>query len=101
MSKQDVPERRICRCGFIVDDTRIPAHKMILSARCAYFNAMFQDGFVEKNKNEIKLEGIPLDGFIAILKLNFQIKFSSEHCAIFRCYTQNRNTLILCFFISC
>lgn len=53
--------------SFIVENTKIPAHKMILSARCSYFQSMLFAGFSESKKAEIPLN-VPLDAFKAILK---------------------------------
>lgn len=52
---------------FIVEDTRIPAHKNILSARSSYFNSMFGGGLVGSKQDEIRLT-VPLNAFKAILK---------------------------------
>ncbi|XP_031626561.1 BTB/POZ domain-containing protein 9-like [Contarinia nasturtii] len=51
----------------VVDDNKIPAHKLILSASSSYFHALFSNGLVETSKNEIKLQ-VPLDAFKTILK---------------------------------
>ncbi|XP_055299678.1 BTB/POZ domain-containing protein 9-like isoform X2 [Sitodiplosis mosellana] len=53
--------------SFIVENTEIPAHKMILSLRSSYFHSLFCGGFAEAKQAEIKLE-VPLDAFKAILK---------------------------------
>lgn len=52
---------------FIVENTRIPAHKVILSVRSSYFYTLFSGGFAEAKQNEIELT-VPLDAFKAILK---------------------------------
>ncbi|XP_055299405.1 BTB/POZ domain-containing protein 9-like [Sitodiplosis mosellana] len=53
--------------SFIVENIKIPAHKMILSIRSSYFHSLFCGGFAEAKQAEIKLE-VPLDAFKAILK---------------------------------
>ena len=53
--------------SFIVENTKISAHKMILSARSSYFQSMLFAGFSESKKAEIPLN-VSLDPFKAILK---------------------------------
>lgn len=52
---------------FIVENTKIPAHKTILSARSKYFQALFRGGFAEATQSEIELN-VPLDAFKMILR---------------------------------
>uniref|UniRef100_A0A182J553 BTB/POZ domain-containing protein 9 n=1 Tax=Anopheles atroparvus TaxID=41427 RepID=A0A182J553_ANOAO len=52
---------------FIVDDVRLPAHRVILAARSAYFNALLYGGMKESQQNEIKLD-VPLVAFKALLR---------------------------------
>lgn len=52
---------------FIVEGTKIPAHKTILSVRSSYFESMFGDNFADGKKVEIELK-VPLDAFRVILK---------------------------------
>ncbi|XP_058120656.1 BTB/POZ domain-containing protein 9 [Anopheles ziemanni] len=52
---------------FIVDDMRLPAHRVILAARSAYFNALLYGGMKESQQNEIKLD-VPLMAFKALLR---------------------------------
>ncbi|XP_055299680.1 BTB/POZ domain-containing protein 9-like [Sitodiplosis mosellana] len=52
---------------FIIENTKIPAHKVILSGRSSYFQSLFFAGFSETKKPEIELK-VPLDAFKAILK---------------------------------
>lgn len=51
----------------VVAGTKIPAHKVILSASSSYFRALFSDGFAESSQNEITLQ-VPLEAFKWILK---------------------------------
>ncbi|XP_031623782.1 BTB/POZ domain-containing protein 9-like [Contarinia nasturtii] len=51
----------------IVENTKIPAHKTILSARSPYFQTLFNGNFAESTKDEIELK-VPLDAFKEILK---------------------------------
>lgn len=53
--------------AFIVDKIKIPAHKMILSLRSAYFQSLFKGGFSEATQSEIELK-VPLDAFKLILR---------------------------------
>lgn len=52
---------------FIVENTKIPAHKSILMIRSSYFESLLCGGFSESKQNEIALK-VPLDAFKAILK---------------------------------
>lgn len=52
---------------FVVENTKIPAHKTILSARCSYFQKLFHGGFAQATQSEIKLQ-VPLDAFKVILR---------------------------------
>lgn len=52
---------------FIVENTKIFAHKVILSVQSSYFHSLFCDGFSEGKQTEIELK-VPLDTFKAILK---------------------------------
>lgn len=51
---------------FVVEETKIPAHKMILLARSSYFQKLFDGNFAEAKQSEIKLE-VPLNAFKVIL----------------------------------
>ncbi|XP_055911449.1 BTB/POZ domain-containing protein 9 [Eupeodes corollae] len=53
--------------AFIVEDQRLPAHRVILAARSEYFRALLYGGLSETNQSEIKLK-IPLEAFKALLK---------------------------------
>ncbi|XP_055617391.1 BTB/POZ domain-containing protein 9 [Toxorhynchites rutilus septentrionalis] len=52
---------------FIVEDEKLPAHRVILAARSEYFRALLYGGLSETNQNEIHLK-IPLKAFKALLK---------------------------------
>lgn len=52
---------------FIVENTKIPAHKLILSTRSEYFQNLIFGDFAEANQNEIKLE-VPSDAFKTVLR---------------------------------
>lgn len=51
----------------IVENTKIPAHKTILSARSSYFKSLLDGGFAEARQAVIELK-VPLTAFRAILK---------------------------------
>lgn len=53
--------------SFVVENTIIPAHKTILSARSSYFEKLFTGGFTEATQSEINLE-VPLDAFKVVLR---------------------------------
>lgn len=51
-----------CDVRLVIRNTRIPAHKMILSAASPYFYAMFADSnFNEANQGEVKIGGVEYD----------------------------------------
>ncbi|XP_055594610.1 BTB/POZ domain-containing protein 9 [Uranotaenia lowii] len=52
---------------FIVENEKLPAHRVILAARSEYFRALLYGGLSESNQNEIHLK-IPLKAFKALLK---------------------------------
>lgn len=51
---------------FLVEDTKIPAHKFLLSARSSYFQKLFGGDFAEATQLEIPLK-VPLEAFKAVL----------------------------------
>lgn len=51
---------------FIVEQNRLPAHKIILAARSPYFRAMLYGGLAESSQTDIELN-VPLDAFRALL----------------------------------
>lgn len=53
---------------FIVENTRVPAHKNILSGRSEYFFSLLSGGLAESSQNEIELKEVPLEPFKAILR---------------------------------
>lgn len=52
---------------FIVENEKIPAHRVILAARSEYFRALLYGGLSEASQSEIVLK-IPLEAFKALLK---------------------------------
>ncbi|XP_053950213.1 BTB/POZ domain-containing protein 9 [Anastrepha ludens] len=52
---------------FIVEDQRLPAHRVILAARSEYFRALLFGGLCESRQSEIELK-IPVEAFKALLK---------------------------------
>lgn len=52
---------------FIVENEKLPAHRVILAARSEYFRALLYGGLSETNQDEIHLK-IPLKAFKALLK---------------------------------
>lgn len=52
---------------FVVENMKIPAHKMILKARSPYFRALLDGSFAESNQVEINLE-VPLEAFKVLLR---------------------------------
>lgn len=70
---------------FLVENTKLPAHKTILAARSAYFRALFYGGLAESTQSEIKLT-VPLEAFKALLGFiyNGRISLASlrEECLL-------------------
>lgn len=66
---------------FIVEGTKIPAHKNILSVRNSYFKSLFGGAFAEAKQAEIELK-VPLTAFKAILKYIYtgQMSLSAFEC---------------------
>lgn len=52
---------------FIIEDQKLPAHRVILAARSEYFRAMLYGGLSESTQSEIHLK-IPLKAFKILLK---------------------------------
>lgn len=52
---------------FVVENTKIPAHRVLLAARSSYFRAMLYGGLAESTQNEIQLK-VPLEAFRALLE---------------------------------
>lgn len=52
---------------FLVENAKLPAHKVLLAARSSYFRAMLYGGLAETTQTEIELK-VPLDAFKALLE---------------------------------
>ncbi|XP_034667741.1 BTB/POZ domain-containing protein 9-like [Drosophila subobscura] len=52
--------------SFLVEDELLPAHRLILAARCEHFRKMFDGGMAESQKRQIRLN-VPLKAFKVIL----------------------------------
>jgi len=50
------------------DGQKIPAHKVILSARAPYFESMFDSGMKEASSNEIRVQDVEPNVFKAVLQ---------------------------------
>lgn len=70
---------------FIVENTKLPAHKTILAARSSYFRALFYGGLAESTQSEIKLS-VPLEAFKALLGFIYNGRISlanlKEECLL-------------------
>lgn len=51
---------------FLIDNTKIPAHKFILTARSPYFQKLFDSDFAEATQTEIALK-VRVEAFKAVL----------------------------------
>ncbi|XP_017150910.1 BTB/POZ domain-containing protein 9-like [Drosophila miranda] len=52
---------------FLVEDQRLPAHRLVLATRSEYFRAMLYGGMCESKQREVQLE-VPPEAFKAILR---------------------------------
>ncbi|XP_022095622.1 rho-related protein racA-like [Acanthaster planci] len=53
---------------FKVEDTTVYAHKVMLTSRCSFMSGMFSGGFTESSQDEIKIEHVSLECFLALLE---------------------------------
>ncbi|XP_002132357.2 BTB/POZ domain-containing protein 9-like [Drosophila pseudoobscura] len=51
---------------FLVEDQRLPGHRLVLATRSEYFRALLYGGLAESNQREVPLE-VPLEAFKVIL----------------------------------
>lgn len=54
-------EGRFCDIDLISGNIKVKAHRVVLAASCAYFNAMFSTGLEESQKKTITLQSVPPD----------------------------------------
>jgi hypothetical protein len=50
-----------------VEGLRIPAHRVVLAARCQYFETMFSSGMRESTQGCVNIDGVGADVFMALL----------------------------------
>jgi hypothetical protein len=50
------------------DGTEVPAHKILLTSRCEYFNAIFGSAFKENNSDRISMHEVGKDSFTHLLQ---------------------------------
>jgi len=62
-------EPQLSDVTFVVNGTKIPAHKSILAARCEYFSRMFASGMEECHSNEIQVQDCTAGQFNWFLKV--------------------------------
>lgn len=66
----------------VVENVRIPAHKIILAAQSSYFRSLFSGGFAETAQHEIELRRVPLEAFKVILKYIYTGRLSLDNCEV-------------------
>jgi len=71
---------------FLVEDQEIPAHRIVIAARCSYFEKMFSSGMKEAHSSCLKIEDFKLDIFKVFLSFLYtnqiklkEIKISELH----------------------
>jgi len=52
----------------VVEGRRIPAHRVVLAARCGYFQRMFESGMRESSQNQVEIEDVSGDVFMILLE---------------------------------
>lgn len=52
----------------VVQEQKLPAHKVVLAARSDYFRALLYGGMRESNQTEITLSDAPVNAFKSLLK---------------------------------
>lgn len=70
-----------CDVMIVIGDTKIPAHKTILSFRSGYFEQLFNGTFMEKTQAEIALN-VPLEAFKVVLKYIYTGLASLDNLAV-------------------
>ena len=50
-----------------MEGLRIPAHRVVLAARCQYFETMFSSGMREATQGCVNIDGVGADVFMALL----------------------------------
>ena len=63
---------------FVIGQKRLPAHKCILSARCAHFRNMFASGMREAAEGEITITDVSEDAFLVVLEYIYKGLIKSE-----------------------
>lgn len=54
-------DERFCDIDLVSGSTRVKAHRVVLAASCAYFDAMFNVGLEESQKGYVALPSVPPD----------------------------------------
>ncbi|BFF97286.1 BTB/POZ domain-containing protein 9-like [Drosophila madeirensis] len=70
---------------FLVEDQRLPAHRVVLAARCEYFRALLFGDMAESKKHEIQLE-VPLEAFKSILEYLYMDKLPLAKIGVDKTY---------------
>ncbi|KAI5633087.1 BTB/POZ domain-containing protein [Phthorimaea operculella] len=52
---------RFCDIDLVSGKTKVKAHRVVLAASCAYFDAMFSTGLEESQKGHVALHSVPPD----------------------------------------
>ncbi|KAJ2952769.1 hypothetical protein O0L34_g7129 [Tuta absoluta] len=54
-------DSRFCDIELVSGKTKVKAHRVVLAASCAYFDAMFSTGLEESQKGHVALQSVPPD----------------------------------------
>jgi len=65
--------------SFVVNGVHIRAHKVILAARCPYFQRMFEGRFKERNQASFNVDDTSTESFLALLEFLYTGEESVVH----------------------
>ncbi|KAJ0180508.1 hypothetical protein K1T71_003912 [Dendrolimus kikuchii] len=92
---------RFCDIDLISGTTRVKAHRVVLAASCAYFDAMFSVGLEESQKSHVSLPSVPPDILPKIIDFIYTgeiiiDKHTVQHLLIAADMLQLRELVTLC-----
>ena len=93
-------EGTLCDVTIIVGKTQFRAHKLVLAGVSKYFESMFTSGFLERNHQEVQIEGCDY-AFEALLKSAYTGKMNLSRGNVIEvlklaCYMQFNRVIAAC-----